>query len=95
MGRFGCIVSELKQERLFTIMKIRSGGKRTKKARVPKRASLFLTGRSRGDQAASSSSSVITGPESWPLADTSRSTNSMIEIGEASLIRIPALITRQ
>ena len=47
------------------------------------------------DQAATSkSSSVITGPESWPFADTSRSTNSMIAIGEASDARMPALMMR-
>ena len=47
------------------------------------------------DYAASSkSSSVTTGPESWPFAETSRSTNSMIAIGEASDARMPALMMR-
>src|SRR5947209_15652981 len=34
-------------------------------------------------QAASNWSSVMTGPESWPLAVTSRSTNSMTAMGAA------------
>ena len=45
-------------------------------------------------QASANASSSITGPLSWPLADTSRSTNSMMAIGAASLARMPALITR-
>ena len=49
----------------------------------------------RVDYAASSkSSSFMTGPESWPFAETSRSTNSMIAIGEASDARMPALMMR-
>src|SRR5699024_118313 len=43
---------------------------------------------------AASSSSVITGPESWPLAAGSRSTSSMIAIGAASETRSPALMIR-
>jgi hypothetical protein len=43
---------------------------------------------------ASKSSSTSTGPESWPLAETSRSTNSMIAIGEASEARGPVLMMR-
>ncbi len=47
------------------------------------------------DQAtASKSSSTSTGPESWPLAETSRSTNSMIAIGDASEARGPVLMMR-
>ena len=47
------------------------------------------------DQAASSkSSSFRSGPESWPLAETSRSTNSMIAIAAASDARMPALMIR-
>ncbi len=47
------------------------------------------------DQAtASKSSSTRTGPESWPLAETSRSTNSMIAIGDASEARGPVLMMR-
>ncbi len=50
----------------------------------------------RGDtQASSSASSFSTGPLSWPLASTSRSTSSMIAIGAASLARMPALTIRQ
>ena len=41
---------------------------------------------------AASSSSVITGPESWPLAETSRSTNSMIEMA-AALIKHEQITT--
>ena len=49
----------------------------------------------RADQAAASkSSSLRTGPESWPFAETSRSTNSMIAIGDASEARGPVLMTR-
>lgn len=44
--------------------------------------------------ASSNSSSLMTGPESWPLASVSRSTNSITAIGAASLARKPALITR-
>ena len=44
--------------------------------------------------AASISSSFMTGPESWPLASTSRSTNSMIAMAAASEARKPALSTR-
>ena len=44
--------------------------------------------------ASSKSSSFMTGPESWPFAETSRSTNSMIAIGEASDARMPALMMR-
>ncbi len=43
---------------------------------------------------ASKSSSTSTGPESWPLAETSRSTNSMIAIGDASEARGPVLMMR-
>jgi hypothetical protein len=44
--------------------------------------------------ASSYSSPVITGPESWPLASTSRSTNSMMAMGAASEARMPALMMR-
>ena len=61
----------------------------------PRRKALFGVSMSAPDQAASSNSSwLCTGPESWPLAETSRSTNSMIAIGAASLARMPALMTR-
>lgn len=44
--------------------------------------------------ATSKSSSPATGPESCPLALTSRSTNSMIAMGDASDARMPALMMR-
>src|SRR3546814_20622567 len=43
----------------------------------------------------SSSSAFWTGPESRPLASTSRSTNSITAMGEASDARMPALIDRK
>jgi len=48
------------------------------------------------DQAASISSvsAPCTGPESWPLASTSRSTNSMMATGTMSDRRRPALMMR-
>ncbi len=94
MEPIGCTGAELERDLPFTMIKTASHSMITKKAREPKRAGLNLSRNDR-DQAAISSSSVITGPESWPLADTSRSTNSMIEICAASLMRMPHLMIRQ
>ena len=55
---------------------------------------LIVQRRGEAQASAISSSYCSTGPESWPLASTSRSTNSMIAIGAASEARMPALITR-
>jgi hypothetical protein len=64
------------------------------KKRPPRRTALSKSMLRKTAQAASNSSSAITGPLSCPLAAGSRSTSSMIPIGAASEARMPALSTR-
>ena len=68
-----------------------------KKGRPVAGTAPFSIGTGADAQAARSyspSSSVITGPESCPLALVSRSTNSITAMGEASDRRMPALMIR-
>ena len=95
LGLLGCIDREWEKRLAFMSGEFfpgSSGHEKGPRATCP-RTPFDLLELARGQ--ASSDSSVITGPESWHLAETSRSTNSMIAIAAASDIRMPALITRQ
>ena len=94
LGLLGCIDGEWEKRLAFMSGSFFRSREDEKKTRGQVAGESFFLVEADSDQA-SSVSSVITGPESCPLAETSRSTNSMIAIAAASDMRIPALITRQ